>query len=145
MEHPTRRKEIETALAKDGKFVTKRLEPDVSMKLVRGFDVNSFEEFGFGCILGNFLADAIGAKDEFASNVLKEHQLIETMKMPGGGQHKVAPGQGTDDSELATSLMLGLIDQNVKSYMADQKIEIKLNMDKVCARYKDWYNSEPFD
>lgn len=65
--------------------------------------------------------------------------------MPGGGQHKVAPGQGTDDSELATSLMLGLIDQNIENYMKDQNCEIQLNMDKVCARYKDWYNSEPFD
>jgi len=62
------------------------------MNLVKSFDGNSFEEYGFGCIIGNFLADAIGAKDEFASNVLKESQLIETMKMPGGGQHKVAPG-----------------------------------------------------
>lgn len=46
------------------------------MKLVKSFDINSFEEYGFGCIIGNFLADAIGAKDEFASNALKESQLI---------------------------------------------------------------------
>lgn len=67
------------------------------------------------------------------------------MKMPGGGQHKVAPGQGTDDSELATSLMLGLIDENIDRYKNGKTDEIKLNMDKVCVRYKDWYNSEPFD
>lgn len=39
------------------------------------------------------------------------------MKMPGGGHHKVAPGQGTDDSELATAQMLGLIDENIYRYI----------------------------
>ena len=54
------------------KFIAKRIEPEENMKLVKQLDPNSFEEFGFGCILGNFLADAIGAKDEFASDILKE-------------------------------------------------------------------------
>lgn len=101
----------------NGKFVAKKLEPKANMEYIKHFNPNSFEEFGFGCILGNFLADAIGARDEFAAEVLQEHELVETMKMPGGGQHQVAPGQGTDDSELATSLMLGLIDQNYLEYI----------------------------
>ena len=66
------------------------------------------------------------------------------MKMPGGGSHKTAPGQGTDDSELGTAAMLGLIDQNVGNYV-DGNTEVALNMDKVCSRYKDWYDSDPFD
>ena len=31
------------------------------------------------------------------------------MSMPGGGPHKVAPGQITDDGELTLSLLNGLI------------------------------------
>lgn len=54
------------------KFIAKRIEPAENMRLVKELDPDSFEEFGFGCILGNFLADAIGAKDEFASDILKE-------------------------------------------------------------------------
>lgn len=54
------------------KFIAKSIEPEENMRLVKQLDPNSFEEFGFGCILGNFLADAIGAKDEFASDILKE-------------------------------------------------------------------------
>lgn len=54
------------------KFIAKSIDPEENMRLVKQLDPNSFEEFGFGCILGNFLADAIGAKDEFASDILKE-------------------------------------------------------------------------
>lgn len=66
------------------------------------------------------------------------------MLMPGGGSHKTAPGQGTDDSELSTSMMLGIIDHNIQSYMDGNQV-VALNMDKVCVRYKDWYESDPFD
>ena len=59
---------------------------------MRGLDKDSFEEYGFGSIIGNFLADSIGSKDEFENDCLRDEQLIETMKMPGGGKHKVAPG-----------------------------------------------------
>ena len=55
------------------------------MKLIDSIDKDSFEEFGFGSLLGNFLADAIGSRDEFESECLKDERLIETMKMPGGG------------------------------------------------------------
>ena len=92
------------------KYRALSLHPSDSMSLVVNLPDNSFEQYGFGCILGNFLADAVGAKDEFQGQCLVESKLQETMKMPGGGAHKTAPGQGTDDSELATSQMLGLID-----------------------------------
>lgn len=35
--------------------------------------------------------------------------MTECMKMPGGGPHFVGPGQVTDDSELATCMMWGII------------------------------------
>jgi ADP-ribosylglycohydrolase len=36
------------------------------------------------------------------------------MSLPGGGPHKVAPGQITDDGELTLSLLHGLINGNAK-------------------------------
>ena len=45
------------------------------MKLIDGLDKDSFEEYGFGSLLGNFLADAIGSKDEFENECLKDHKL----------------------------------------------------------------------
>ena len=45
------------------------------MKLVDGLDKDSFEEYGFGSLLGNFLADAIGSKDEFENECLRDHKL----------------------------------------------------------------------
>lgn len=73
--------------------------------------------------------------------------MDETMKMPGGGYHKTGPGQGTDDSELATCILLGLIDTNIAPYLGGKENEYKahLNMDRVAMRYRDWYESNPFD
>jgi hypothetical protein len=47
------------------KYRALSLKPSDSMSLVNNLPENSFEQYGFGCILGNFLADAVGAKDEF--------------------------------------------------------------------------------
>jgi len=73
--------------------------------------------------------------------------MDETMKMPGGGYHKTGPGQGTDDSELSTCIMLGLIDTNISPFLSGKENEFKahLNMDRVAMRYRDWYDSNPFD
>ena len=37
------------------------------------------------------------------------------MQWPGGGPHGVAPGQITDDSELAMCLMWGLLESNMEN------------------------------
>ena len=50
------------------------------------------------------------------------------MSMPGGGPHMLAPGQVTDDSELAMSLMHGLVEG-----------EGKLDMSKVVRYYGLWF------
>lgn len=67
--------------------------------------------------------------------------------VPGGGAWGVGAGQTTDDSELSTCLMLGIIDSNLKkdSNEIDEQEEYKVNFDKVILRYRDWYKSEPFD
>lgn len=48
--------------------------------------------------------------------------------MPGGGVHKVGPGQITDDGELSISLAKGLI--NGKG---------KLNLNLIAIEYGKWY------
>lgn len=127
------------------KFKAQPLLPNDCMDLMRNLKKDSFENYGFGCILGNFLADAIGAKDEFVDKCILQKELDVTMTMPGGGSHKTAPGQGTDDSELGTANLLGIIDQNICEFIKDPQTNMTLNMDKICSRYKDWYDSDPFD
>lgn len=54
--------------------------------------------------------------------------------MPGGGPQKVAPGQITDDGELALCLLTGLI--NGKG---------NLNLKEIVKMYAKWIESKPFD
>ena len=54
--------------------------------------------------------------------------------MSGGGVFRLAPGQITDDGELTLALAHALIEGD-GSY----------DLNKVAARYKDWFDSEPFD
>ena len=70
---------------------------------------NTFEGFATGSILGAFVGDATGGHREFAVITLTDEEMAETMSMPGGGPWNKAPGQITDDSELAMCLLWGLI------------------------------------
>lgn len=56
------------------------------------------------------------------------------MKMEGGGCWKLAPGQITDDSELAMCLMHSLVEGNGK-----------LNTGNIVKYYGQWYAFGPFD
>jgi ADP-ribosylglycohydrolase len=54
-----------------------------------------------GACLGAFIADSIGSAVEF-QRVVTQEEATEAMTMPGLiGPFKLAPGQVTDDSELA--------------------------------------------
>lgn len=57
------------------------------------------------------------------------------MKMPGGGPFALAPGQFTDDSELAMCLLNGLV-QGKKGVF---------KKDEVARFYGKWITSKPFD
>lgn len=61
------------------------------------------------------------------------------MKMNGGGPFNLFPGQVTDDSELATCMMLGLI-ENEEDVKKNQ-----IDMNKIANQYKNWMLSFPFD
>lgn len=58
------------------------------------------------------------------------------MSMPGGGCWRIAPGQVTDDSELAMCLMRGLIAGKGS-----------LDLKEICRMYGHWANGDipPFD
>ena len=57
-----------------------------------------------GAVFGAFIGDATGAYLEFTRKEITPELLEECMKLPGGGVHRVAKGQVTDDSELAMCL-----------------------------------------
>ena len=60
--------------------------------------------------MGAFIGDSIGEYLEFKMGVLTREKVDQALSMEGGGHWNVAPGQVTDDSELAMCLMRGLID-----------------------------------
>ncbi len=55
-----------------------------------------------GCLLGALVGDALGAVLEF-QRLIGEKEVQNACTMPGGGVHKVGPGQITDDGELTLS------------------------------------------
>ena len=63
-----------------------------------------------GCIIGAFCGDAIGAVLEFPKEKITPTTVEKAITLPGGGTHKLVPGQTTDDSELAMCLMLAILD-----------------------------------
>jgi ADP-ribosylglycohydrolase len=64
------------------------------------------------------------------------------MTMPGGGTWgSIGPGQATDDSELAMSLMHALI----KSSQLSKPGFARLNTEWIGHYFKMWMNSPPFD
>ena len=69
---------------------------------------NSFEDFAYGSMIGAFIADSMGSLEEFIKVPVPEERLPYSLAMPGGGPHRVGPGQITDDSEMAMSLAYGI-------------------------------------
>ena len=61
-----------------------------------------------GCLFGGYIGDSSGSLLEFSTKIIDENILKTALKMPGGGPHKVAPGQVTDDSELSICLLKAL-------------------------------------
>src|SRR5688500_10125577 len=72
-------------------------------------ELDDFENHALGAVVGAFLGDSIGSFVEFSSHVSLE-KAQESYDMPGGGPFRLAPGQVTDDSELALCLAHGLVE-----------------------------------
>lgn len=93
----------------------------------------SLEDAALGCLLGACTGDAAGATLEFLGRVPTPADARRAMTMPGGGCFNVAPGQITDDSELALCLAHGLI------------AAPEFDPEQIARSYVWWYDSHPFD
>ena len=86
-----------------------------------------------GGLLGAFVGDASGATLEFFGRTPSHEDVERALSMVGGGCWRVAPGQITDDGELALCL--------ARSLAGAQAVD----RDKVAEAYVGWFNSGPFD
>ena len=119
------------------------------MALINEEIKDDFKEKIYGCFLGAFVGDSCGSYLEFYGGMAEESMLIpseevldKTMEMPGGGYHKVAPGQVTDDSEMMQCLIWGYIESNKDVAPNEPK---KFDINAVGEKYGNWYKSDPFD
>jgi len=90
-----------------------------------------------GCLIGGMVGDAAGAVLEFKLHVSVKN-VERAMAMPGGGPHRVASGQVTDDSELDLALLHALA-LDIESTNSKKIIEA------IAKRYIAWHESDPFD
>jgi len=95
--------------------------------------VTDHEDHCLGCVIGAFLGDAIGAQLEFQKKI-SDNDIKNALKMKGGGVFGLAPGQITDDSEMALCLAKGLVEG-----------EGIVSLDRIAKYYGKWLNSKPFD
>jgi ADP-ribosylglycohydrolase len=73
----------------------------------------------FGCVIGAFVGDALGAYLEMRKEVT-DKLVEEALQMNGGGPLKTGPGQITDDSEMAMCLLHSLNCFQEKAYDEDK-------------------------
>lgn len=110
-------------------------------QIFAGINQDSFEDHAFGCMIGAFVGDSMGSLVEFIACEVPDDRLDEVFQMPGGGPHKVGPGQITDDSELAMCMLWGFSREEKKP---EEKLA-KLDVNLLASFYKHWVVSEPFD
>ena len=91
------------------------------------------EQVGKGSILGALIGDAAGATLEFLHQTPDRSQVKHAMTMVGGGWLRTAPGQITDDGEMALCLMHALAGEE------------SFSIERVAQSYLQWYQSLPFD
>lgn len=85
-------------------------------------------------MLGALVGDAAGAVLEFLDRTPSADEISHAMSMPGGGVYELAPGQITDDGEMAIALASAMAAHGGK-YVAKT----------VAMAYVDWAESNPFD
>ena len=129
----------------DGESVDKQLDGDSqpiadsekvpdSQKTDSQEDMHLLELAAYGCIIGAFVGDAAGAVLEFRRKI-SEEDVQKALTFPGGGNLDVSPGQITDDSEMAISLLRGILHSKEK----------ELDPLLIAKEYLNWYKSGPFD
>ncbi|QYH19966.1 ADP-ribosylglycohydrolase family protein [Corynebacterium aquatimens] len=87
-----------------------------------------------GVLFGQVIGDNLGALVEFSDAAsIRAAYPGGVRELTGGGPHYVAPGQPTDDSELALALARSLLRNG------------GFDKDDVQASYRRWAASHPFD
>lgn len=97
-------------------------------------ELTSAEQALYGCVLGALLGDAAGGVLEFMSRKPTPEEVQNALTLPGGGALDLAPGQFTDDGEMAVCLLAALT-----------KAEGTYRPKLVAQQYCDWVKSKPFD
>ena len=86
-----------------------------------------------GCLTGAFVGDAAGGTLEFLGRRPSSGEVDGALAMSGGGVFGLAPGQVTDDGELALALARALC--GARSFP----------LERVANHYQSWLQSSPFD
>ncbi len=92
----------------------------------------SEEQFA-GCLLGLACGDALGATLEFLSRDDIRARYGQLRAIIGGGWLRLAPGEVTDDTQMATCI--------AESVIATGTVDA----DDIARRFVDWLHSEPPD
>ncbi|MDQ2785600.1 MAG: ADP-ribosylglycohydrolase family protein, partial [Chloroflexota bacterium] len=92
----------------------------------------SEEQFA-GCLLGLACGDALGATLEFLSRDEIRARYGQLRDIVGGGWLRLAPGEVTDDTQMATCI--------AESIVATGTVDA----DDIARRFVDWLHSEPPD
>ena len=90
------------------------------------------QDKSLGAVLGSFIGDALGSYLEFNTGVQSEEDIEKCMEMAGNGSWGLAPGQVTDDSELAMAQMRALVE-------AQGELDPAVH----CKYYGTWYQHNP--
>ena len=94
---------------------------------------SGFEDAAAGCLVGALVGDAAGGTLEFLSHQPTDAEVKYAMTMPGGGAHKLAPGQITDDGELTLCLLWALSESS------------EFPLEQIALNYSAWMKAYPFD
>lgn len=86
-------------------------------------------------MLGAFVGDAAGATLEFGGKPTSE-MVRHAMTMPGGGVHRVGPGQITDDGELILAAF---------QHISPWRDGLGIPRTNLIRAYGEWYKTRPFD
>lgn len=94
----------------------------------------SREDRYLGCLIGLACGDALGGPVEFASRAQMDERFPDGLRdFIGGGWLALAPGEITDDTQMALDVA-----RSLAAYP-------DANMDDLAARFLAWRNSEPKD
>lgn len=96
---------------------------------------------GCSVLLGASLGDSMGSYCEFTCPNEDNHKVIWEKVNPVFG---TAKGQLTDDSEMAISLALGIM-ESINQFGIYKSNSLKININFIAYYYLKWFLTDPFD